>query len=138
MKIEKTDMELAIYGEITNEITRNDDSKINTKIEVGIGEVYSYLNRFNTDIIFGEEFENAFLKQLCVNIIAWHLISVCIPNVNLDVIRTNYEDAIEYLQMVQKGTVRPDWPLRENDPSTPMDESGNIQWSSNKKRRNHY
>lgn len=138
MEIKKQDLELAIYGEITNEITRNNDDIINAKIQVGTGEVYSYLNRFDTDTMFSIDFEDDLLKQLCVNVIAWHLISLCSPNINIEMIRTNYDDAIEFLEKVQKGTVRPKWPLRADDPETPMDEAGNIQWSSNKKRNNHY
>lgn len=138
MQITKPDLGLALYGEITDEISRGDDSLINTKISVGVSEVYSYLNRFDTDTIFGASFEDAFLKQLCVNIIVWHLAALCNPNVSMEVIRANYEDAIKYLREVQRGNVRPNWPIRPDDPSTPMDEGGNIQWNSNPKRQSHY
>jgi len=138
MEITKEDVKMALYGEITDEITRGDDALLDKKIAVGKGVIYSYLNRFDTDLIFSDAWENDLLKQLCVNIIAWHIASVSSPNVHLDIIRTNYEDAIEFLESVQKGLVRPDWPIREDKEDTAYDEGGNIQWSSNKKRNNHF
>lgn len=139
MQITKYDIALALYGEVTDEISRGNNSLVEAKIQVGIGEVYGYLHRYDTDTIFGEEWEeDLFLKQLCVNIIAWHLITLCTPNVAYDVVRQNYEDAKEYLKGVQKGTIRPNWPLRPDDPETNIDDAGNIQWNSNKKRNNHY
>lgn len=139
MIITKADIGLAIYGEITDEITRGNESLVDAKIAIGKGEVYGYLHRYDVDKIFTDDsWNDEFLKALCINIIAWHLITLCSPNVNGDIIRQNYEDAISYLQNVQKGTVRPDWPLRQDDPSTPIDDAGNIEWNSNPKRTNHY
>lgn len=139
MQITKADIGLAIYGEITDEISRNSNDLVNAKIAAGLGEVYGYLHRYDTDTMFtNNAWNDPFLKQLCVNIIAWHLIALCAPNISGDIIRQNYEDAIEYLKQVQRGTVRPNWPLRPEDPSTNIDDAGNIQWSSNRKRNNHY
>lgn len=138
MNITKTDLALALYGEITEEISRGDDNLVATKIDVGIGELSSYLNRYDVALMFGAEWQNAHFKQLCVTIITWHLVQLCNPSVSIEVLRTNYEDAIKYLTNVQKGFLRPLWPLRPDDPATAIDDAGNIQFSSNPKRRNHY
>lgn len=138
MTITKEDLSLALYGEITDEISRENEDLVNTKIAIGTGEVGSYLNRYDLDTIFRDGWEDAFFKALCVNVIVWHLCTLCNPNVSMEVIRTNYEDAVKYLINVQKGFVRPAWPLRPDDPETPMDEAGNIQWSSNRKRSQHF
>lgn len=139
MKITKEDLSLALYGEITDEISRGNEDLVKTKIAIGTGEVYGYLNRYDVDTMFGEEWnEDLFFKALCVNVIVWHLSGLCNPNVSMEVIRTNYEDATKYLMNVQKGLLRPKWPLRPDDPETAIDEAGNVQWSSNRKRGSHY
>lgn len=138
MKITTADIGLAIYGEITDEIVRGNESLLEAKIATGLGEVYSYLHRYDTDTMFGDEWQNPFLKSICVNVIAWHLITLCAPNISMEVIRQNYEDAVSFLKNVQKGAVRPEWPLRPNNPDTPIDEAGNVAFISNQKRNNHY
>lgn len=138
MQITKDDISLAIYGEITDEISRGNDALVSSKIKIGSGEVQSYLNRYDVTTMFGTAWQNDFFKALCVNVIAWHLITISNPSINADVIRQNYEDAIKFLTNVQKGLVRPDWPLRPDDPATNIDDAGNVQWTSNNKRKNHY
>lgn len=139
MKITKSDISIALYGEIVEEITRGNESLVEMKIAIGMGEVYAYLHRYDTDTMFqNDEWQEAYLKALCVNIIAWHITALCNPNIHMEILRQNYEDAIEFLKSVQKGTVRPNWPLRPEDPATNIDDAGNIQFSSNRKRSNHF
>lgn len=138
MEIKKSDLSLALYGEIVDQISRGDDTLVNTKISIGLGEVYGYLHRYDTVTMFDTDWEEDFLKALCINIISWHLISICSPNINMEIIRQNYDDAVQYLTKVQKGLIRPNWPLRPDDPTTNIDDAGNIQFTSNPKRKNHF
>lgn len=133
----KDDFKTHIYPEITALITRTDDTLINKAISNAEGEARSYLNRFDLDTMFQTTFNNEHLKGLVKDIACWHLIKLANPNVNLELFRTAYEDAIKFLDKVQRGYVDPEWPLR-NNPDTTLDESGHISWSSNTKRKNHY
>lgn len=138
MVFTKADIQLALYGEIIDEISRDNDELIDEKIEDAKGEMFGYLNRYDTVVMFGPDWQNAYFKRLCVSMIAWQLIHLSLPGVRQELIRTNYEDTIKVLGKIQLGTVRPDWPLRPEDPATNIDDAGNVQYSSNPKRRNHY
>lgn len=138
MEITIADLSLALYGEISNEISRGNDALLEQKIATGKGEVYGYLHRYDTDTMFNPVWEDAHFKSLCVAVIVWHLIVLANPNIHMDILRQQYEDAISYLEKVQKGTVRPNWPLRPDDPESIIDDAGNVQFTTNPKRNNHY
>lgn len=136
----KDDLITHIYPEIRDEITRGDDTIIVKAINEGMGEAKSYLNRYDLNAMFGDTptFKDDFLDSVVKDIICWKLIKLSNPNINLELFRTAYEDAVKFLDKVMRGIVDPQWPLRVDDTGTPLDESGNIGWSSNTKRSNHY
>lgn len=132
------DLALAQNTEQTDEIVRGSEQLLLEKIEIGREEVRSYLNRYDFTTMLASEWQNAYFKQLCVNVIQYHITQLGLPGIYQEVVRERYEDAIKYLEKVQQGKLLPDWPLRHDDTGTPMDEAGNVQWSSNAKRGNHY
>jgi len=153
----KEDFKTHVYSEIIESITRGDDDIIHRAIANTIGEMKSYLNRYNKKAMFGiypnqqpiisdegnediidPTFTDAFLKGLGLDIACWWLIKLANPNINLELFRTAYEDAIKTLEKIQKGYMQPEFPLAIDDPETPIDESGHIEFSSNIKRNNHY
>ncbi len=139
----KTDLTPPMYQEVIDEITRTDDTIVNKAIASAVGEMKGYLNRYNLLAIFGSStinptFTDEYLSTLGKDIACWQLIKLSNPNINLELFRTAYEDAIKYLVRVMKGETDPPWPLRLDDPTTPLDESGNIYASYNAKRTNHY
>lgn len=136
--ITKTDLKTHIYAEITDVITRSDDTVIDKAIEAGEGEMKSFLNRFDKDTMFTENFEDEYFKSLLKDIVCWHLIKLANPNINLELFRTAYEDAIKALRDISKGNTSPVWPLAPNNPNTDIEESGHIEFASNTKRINHY
>lgn len=136
----KADFASHIYAEIITEITRGDDSLITRAIKKAIGEMEGYLNRYDFALLFGDssEFQNEYLKTLGLDIACWQLIKLCNPNINLELFRTNYEDAIKYLKLVMKGEADPAWPLKQDDPNTPNDDAGLVEYRSLPKRTNHF
>lgn len=134
----KADLQTHIYSEITDVITRSDDSIVTAAINNAESEAKSYLNRFDIATMFGGSFADEWLKTVVKDLACWHLIKLANPNINLELFRTCYEDAKKYLKDVMLGNVDPVWPLRADDPATPFDESGHISFSSNPKRENHY
>lgn len=136
--ITKDDLKTHIYPEITEIITRADDTIVTAAIAAGEGEVKSYLNRFDTATMFGGSYANEYFKNIVKDVVCWHLIKLANPNINLELFRTAYEDAKKNLKEILKGETSPDFPLKPNDPATDIDEAGTIEYGSNPKRNNHY
>jgi len=136
--ITKADLTTHIYPEITDLITRSDDSLLDKAIAMGEGEAKSYLNRYDLTTLFGGTFTDEFLKGIVKDIISWHIIKLANPNINMELFRTSYEDAIRFLEKVMKGLTDPGWPLRPDDPTTPIDDAGNVEYRTNPKRRNSF
>lgn len=134
----KEDLKTHIYAEIVDEISRADDSIVEAAIAAGEGEAKAYLNRYNKAAMFDENYPDHFFRNLVKSIVCWHFITLCNPNVSLELFRTQYEDAIKTLDKVMKGNIDPDWPLRIDEEGNNLDESGHVSWNSNIKRRNHY
>ena len=136
--IQISDLSTHIYPEITDVITRSDTSIVTNAINNAESEAKSYLNRFDIVAMFSPTYTDQWLKSLVKDIACWHLIKLANPNINMELFRASYEDAISYFKNVMKGNFDPLWPLRVDDPETPFDESGHISSSSNIKRSNHY
>ena len=132
------DLQTHIYPEITDVITRSNTSIVTIAINNAESEAKSYLNRFDIVTMFNTTYTDQWLKSLVKDIACWHIIKLANPNINMELFRASYEDAISYFKNVMKGNVDPLWPLRIDDPETPFDESGHISSSSNIKRSNHY
>jgi hypothetical protein len=137
------DLATHLYDEVIEEIVRNRSDLVTKAINTGVGLAKSHLNRYDLVAIFGTAtteptFKDDFLDSLVKDVVCWHLIKLCNPNINLEVFRTAYEDAVKEFEKVKKGTTDPAWPLRPNDPATNIDDAGNIEWSSNTKRTNHF
>lgn len=130
------------------EVTTDPDQIIALAISSAIAEAKSYLNRYDLVKLFGDpttdpvtepEVLSEHLKSLVKDIACWHLVKLANPNVNLELFRTGYEDAIKFLEKVMKGQADPDgWPYKEDDPLTPGNENQGIQWSSNTKQTQHF
>ncbi len=116
------------------------DVIVETKINAAISEVKSYLSKYDLEALFADdaEFDQENLKEIVKYVACWKLVSLANPNVNIELFRTNYKDAIDWLKLVQQGKAEPQgWPFPQDDPATPGNENTSVQWSSNKKRRQH-
>ncbi|MBT1702947.1 phage protein Gp36 family protein [Chryseosolibacter indicus] len=140
----KDDLKTHLYPEIVEEITRADDTIVERAISSAIAEVKSYLNRYDLFKLFGDaetepEVFSEHLRNLCIDVASWHLVKLANPNINLELMRSVYSDAIKFLEKVMKGQADPEgWPYKPDDPTTPEDENTSVQWSSNRKRSNHF
>ena len=134
----KANLTSHIYPEILEEITRGDDALVTRAINMGEAEVRSYLNRYDLATMFVTGYTNEFLRSLCTDVVCWHLIKLSNPSINIELFRTAYEDAVKYLDKIQKGNVDPEWPLKADNADTLNDEAGHIFSVSNTKRNNHY
>lgn len=125
-------------GEDYTEKTEAGIDLVQDAIDRGESEARSYLNRYNLTTMFNTAYTDKFLRGLVKDIVCWHIIKLANPNIDMALFRTLYEDAIKTLEKVMKGLIDPQWPLREDDAATIGDEAGNVYWSSETKRSNHY
>lgn len=140
----KADLKTHIYLEVLNEISRNDDTIIDTRISAAIAEVKSYLSRYDLLKLFGDavtapEVESEHLKNIVKDIACWHILRLSNPNIDMTLFKAAYDDAIRFLEKVMLGKADPEgWPYKADDPATPTNENNGIQWSSTKKRTQHF
>lgn len=138
----KDDLGTNMYPEVVDEITRTNDADVSTAISRAEMEARSFLNRYDLATMWAAPWstteQGLYLKGLVVDIATWFLVKKANPNINIEVARTAYVDAIKTFTEIQKGIRDPEWPLKPNDPDTLNDEGGHIFWDSNAKRRNHY
>jgi phage gp36-like protein len=143
----KSDFRTHLYQEVINNITRDDDSIVDKGISAAIAEAKSYLNRYDLLALFGNstteptvlEADLEHLRDVVKDIACWKMIKLANPNINLELYRTMYEDAIKWLDKVLKGQVDPDgWTYKPDDPNTTEDEGSSVRWSSNAKRTQHF
>jgi hypothetical protein len=117
--------------------------KVRKAINTGVGEAKSYLNRYDLDAMFSDDdnlrtFQSDLLDNKVKDLVTWHLIRLCNVNVNMELMRTNYEDAIKFFTETMKGNIDPVFPLRADNADTTRDEAGLIEWRSKTKRLNDY
>ncbi|WP_425628858.1 phage protein Gp36 family protein [Cellulophaga lytica] len=114
MYITKADFNTHIYAELITAIGRDDDTIINAAIAAAISEAKGYLSRYNVaELLSAEDAErDPVLVMYIKDIASWHFISLANANVDLELRKTRYEDAIRWLKNIQAGkVVYQDWPI---------------------------
>ena len=78
------------------------------------------------------------LQKIMKIIASYYLVRQSNPNIDLELYRKDYEDAITLLENIRDGQNNlVELTYRKDDPDTPEDESANgVSWSSNLKRTN--
>lgn len=137
------DFKTHIYAETLTAITRADATIVPIAITEAIATAKGYLSRFNRTKLFDPTatgyVADAQLLAIVKDIAVWRMIRLGNPNIKLELARTNYEDAIEWLEKVQKGIIDPEgWPYQVDDEDTDNPEGSQIAYKSNDKRTNGY
>ncbi len=137
----------SLYPEIIQKITRGSEPAAEMQILSAESLVRSYMSKYDTMAIFGTS-ETAptftvgdveLIKKMVKIIASYYLVRLANPNVQLELYRADYEDAITWLKDLQNGGVNPELPYRPDNPETDTDESlGSVSWSSNTKRSNFF
>lgn len=139
----QADFKTHIYAEIITEITRSDTTICPIAINEAISTAKGYLSRFNKTKLFDDGatgfVNDPQLLAAVKDIAVWRMIRLANPNLSIEMARTNYEDAINWLKDVQKGIADPDgWPYKDDDTDTDFPEGNAVSYTSNTKRSNHY
>jgi len=115
------DFNTHLYSELITAIGRNEPAVLQAAIDAAKGEAEGYLSRFDVQSLYAEvaaDRDPVLLMRL-KDIAAWHFINLANADIDLELRKTRYEEAIKWLKDVQRGIVSmPDWPLPvEEDPS---------------------
>lgn len=132
------DLKTHLYAEIVSEITRSDADITTRAIDKAEAEVKSYLNRYDVGAMFVTTNTDQYLRSIVTDVACWQLIKLANPNVNLELFRTMYEDAVKTLEKIQAGKQQPAWPPRPNDENTAIDDAGQVEYTSNSRRTSNY
>lgn len=141
MVLTQSDIETIIYPNIMATITRANSAIVPNAIDLAVGEVKSYLSRYDLSIMFADDetFNDPFLRALCRDVAAWQIIKLANPNISYESIRTYYEDAISKLQHIQSGKITPQgWPYYAATATDLPKPGGAISANSNPKKNNHF
>lgn len=137
----------SLYPEIIQKITRGSEAAAEMQILSAESLVRSYMSKYDTAAIFGTaDTDPTFtggdvelIKKMVKIIASYYLVRLANPNVQLELYRADYEDAVTWLKELQRGDVNPDLPYKPDNPDTPENESAtDVSWSSNVKRINSF
>jgi phage gp36-like protein len=138
----ETHIDIEIIDAITGITSPATDATADNHIDAAISEAKSYLSRFNLDELFHATAPTPAdknLKNKVKDIAVWNIIKKANPNVDMNVMKDNYETSIAWLKDCAKGLADPDgWNLKTDDTDTNMAEGKLVGSSSNTKRINHF
>lgn len=133
-----SDFNTHIYAELINAISRDNPEILMSALDAAVQEVKGYLGRYNTQTLFSAAGGNrdSLLLMVLKDVASWHFIALANANIDLELRKTRYDDAINRLKDIQSGkVVYPDWPLADTDEPSSGD---NWQVGSRTKRNTHY
>lgn len=108
------DFNTHLYAELITAISRTDTTVLTSAMAAAEGEARGYLSRYDTATLFtatGTDRDPVLLMYL-KDLAAWHFITLANADVDLELRKTRYDDAIAWLKGIQSGKiVYPDWPL---------------------------
>jgi len=132
-----------LYQEVIDEIKRTDTTLPQQCIWDAVDEAKAYLSRYDLLKLFGTnttdpEVDSPMLKNTVKDIACWYIVRKANPNINMEVFRLAYEDAIKKLSLIMKGQMNPDgWPL-PIDTATGETMGNLVVAKSNRKRSNYF
>ncbi|MDR1984991.1 MAG: DUF1320 family protein [Prevotellaceae bacterium] len=135
----------SLYPEIIQKITRGSNDAAELCILEAESLARSYMSKYNLDAIFGNaESEPTFtgqdinlVKKIIKIIASYYLVRKANPNVNVELFRADYEDALTWLESLQAGNVNPDLPYKPDSSETGGDNS-DVYFNSLPKQNNFF
>lgn len=136
----------SLYPEVIDTITRDSREAAQLQILAAESLCKTYLTRYDLAAAFGENGQepavsSPLLKKIVKVIASYYLVRMANPNIDLELFRNDYEDALALLKDIRDGKNSiTELPYPQDDPQTPQDESNRtgISWNSNPKRKNHF
>lgn len=130
-----------LYGEVSDEISRGDATKLPTAISAAQEEARGYLTMlYDVAAIFAAtgDARNPILLLYIKDIAVWHYIQLANPAVDMELRLKRYEQAVRWLEKVQSGKTNPNLPT----PAAPVNNQGQLttamKWGGNQRRNNYF
>lgn len=128
----------SLYPEIINKITRDDRLAAELQILAAESLVRQNMHRYDLDAIFGTtDSEPTFkggavdhIKKIIKIIASYYLVRLSNPNIDIELFREDYEDAIDWLKKLKDGDIPIELPYGEY--------AGDAWWASNVKRKQNF
>ncbi|GAB3194669.1 phage gp36-like protein [Pontibacter aydingkolensis] len=123
----QSDFDAAIKAENLTQILDNNPTLLDAVVLAAVQEVQSYLKtKFDVAAIFSTvgEARNSQIVMYCVDIALYHIHARVAPRQLPEARLARYEQAIDWLKLVMRGSIIPDLPLLQNDATT------SLQWGS--------
>lgn len=119
----------SLYPEVLSAITRNDPHAAELQILSAEELCKSYLFKYDLEAIFGTasnepKHPSELVKKLVKIIASYFLVRMASPNVNIELYRLDYQDAIKMLEDIRDGRNNPALPYAADNPDTPDNEAG--------------
>lgn len=139
-----------LYKEICDLITRNDDTIVKLQIMAAQSLCATFLFKYNLKEVFGDDTTEPVtaptvkcpaLENIITVIACYYLVRKASPNVDVELYRDDYMQAIKLLEDIRDGNNNlTELHYIQDDPETPEDESkaNGVTWSSNPKRQNFF
>ena len=129
-----------LYKENVEVIDREDTTILVAAIDAAVEETYGYLGAYDRTKIFGAEGKdrNALLLLFVKDMAVWHFINLCNAGTELELRQDRYDRAVSWLRQVQKGDVKPNLPIVDNNGDGKPDGAGEYLFGSNPKRVQHF
>jgi len=136
--ITATELKTHLYAEDIAMISRDDDTLLVAAIDGAVQEAKGYLSAFDRAAIFSATLaeRNALLLIFVKDIAVWHFINLCNAGSELEVRKSRYDRAVDWLKAVQKGNVSPDLPIALD--ASGEDSGDLIKFGSNPQRNQHF
>ena len=132
MYLSSAEINTHLYGELVDSISRSDNTILIQAIDAAVAQATGYLGQYDTTAIFAAtgSNRNALLLTFIKDIAVWHFIVLANPNIELALREKRYNEAIDWLRGVQKGSITPTLPIRAISDTTP----GRVTFGSNQRR----
>lgn len=138
--LEKEDFPASVHTDILEALTKGDDDVITDNVARTVDEIKAYMNgRYDIAAVFATEGDarNKFILRLANTISLYWIYCVHNPRKLTQVMVKNYEDALETLKGIQKGTINPvGLPLPANETDANSGTGAPVQWGSGDQQNN--
>ena len=133
----------SLYPEVLSAITRNDPHAAELQILSAEELCKSYLFKYDCEALFGSltaapSHPSELIKKLVKIIASYFLVRMASPNVNIELYRLDYQDAIRMLEDIRDGRNNPALPYAADNPNTPIDEAGDSFFFSSNPKQSQY
>ncbi|MDR3286886.1 MAG: DUF1320 domain-containing protein [Prevotellaceae bacterium] len=136
----------SLYPEIIQKITRGNNEDAELQILAAESLVRSYMSKYDLDAIFGTTETQPTFKGSDVNLIkkivkiitSYYLVRMANPNVNIELFRADYEDALDWLKDLQAGNVNPDLPYESDNSESSDSKNSDVYFNSLPKQNNFF